>query len=160
MAAGVTTRLLQVERAGGAMVLKSSSRGFTLIEIVIVIAIIGILAALAVPKFQDLSGAAKVSASKAGLGSLRSTLAIRYAASATGGATASYPASLTSADFAGGDVPQNALSGNSGVAALTASVTTGNLTGTSGFWFVSSNNGNQYGKAGAYSDGTVDTSAY
>ena len=137
-------------------------RGFTLIELVIVIAIIGILAALAVPKFQDMSGAAKVSATKAGLGSLRSVLAIRYAASATGGATASYPASLTATDFAGSDLPKNSLSGFSGVTALTTTTTGTTSHASVGFWYVTNTTAPDYGKAGAYSDPTqaTDTSAY
>src|SRR3989338_8651121 len=100
--------------------IRRKNHGFTLIELVIVIAIIGILAALAVPKFIDMSGAAKVSATKGGLGSLRSILAVRYAASATGGDTASYPAALSASDFAGADVPKNSLSGTAGVSALAA----------------------------------------
>ena len=37
-------------------------KGFTIIELVIVIVILGILAAVALPKFQDLSGSAKSAA--------------------------------------------------------------------------------------------------
>ena len=137
-----------------------NKRGFTLIELVIVIAIIGILAALAIPKFQDLSGAAKAASTQAGLGSVRSTLAIRYASSATGGATASYPTSLASSDFASADLPKNAINTSSGVTALTAT-TNGTATGAStGFWFVTLTNSADYGKAGAYSDGTVNTQTY
>jgi MSHA pilin protein MshA len=129
--------------------------GFTLIELVMVIAIIGILASISVPKFLDLSGAAKASATKAGLGSLRGVLATKYAESATGGATASFPTSVSGADFAGGAAPTNAITAKTGVA-TTASAPAGTAShATLGFWYITSS-----GLAGAFSDGTVDTSAY
>ena len=37
----------------------NSTRGFTIIELVVVIVILGILAAIAVPKFVDMSGSAQ-----------------------------------------------------------------------------------------------------
>ena len=56
-----------------------SKKGFTLIEIMIVVAIIGILAAIAVPKFSNLTRKAHEGATKAKLGALRSALLIYYA---------------------------------------------------------------------------------
>ncbi len=42
--------------------MKNQARGFTLIELIVVILILGILAAIAAPKFIDLTGQARVAA--------------------------------------------------------------------------------------------------
>ena len=56
----------------------SAKRGFTLIELMIVVAIIGILAAIAIPKFADLIRKSNEGATKGNLGAVRSALAIYY----------------------------------------------------------------------------------
>lgn len=53
-------------------------QGFTLIELVIVIAIIGILSAVAIPKFIDLASNAQVAATTAIAGALSSANASNY----------------------------------------------------------------------------------
>lgn len=54
------------------------AKGFTLIELMIVVAIIGILAAIAIPKFAELIRKSKEGATKGNLGALRSALTIYY----------------------------------------------------------------------------------
>ncbi len=57
---------------------RKSERGFTLIELMIVVAIIGILAAIAIPKFADLIRKSNEGATKGNLGAIRSALSIYY----------------------------------------------------------------------------------
>jgi len=58
--------------------LHRKSKGFTLIELMIVVAIIGILAAIAIPRFANLIDRAREARTQGNLGSLRSALAIYY----------------------------------------------------------------------------------
>jgi general secretion pathway protein G len=68
-----------------------STKGFTLIELMIVVAIIGILAAIAIPKFAELIRKSNEGASKGNLGSIRGALSIYY-----GDMEGQYPSDMTS----------------------------------------------------------------
>ncbi|MEF3244629.1 MAG: prepilin-type N-terminal cleavage/methylation domain-containing protein [Caldisericaceae bacterium] len=76
-------------------------RGFTLVELAIVIAILGILALYAIPKYQGMVEEARSAEARAQLGSVRSALGIYYAKN-----HGTFPAALDGTLFAEGSVPQ------------------------------------------------------
>lgn len=72
----------------------SKQRGFTLIELVVVIVILGILAATAAPKFIDLTGDAKSSVMQGVKGSIESAVSMVHAKAIISGKTAAGAATV------------------------------------------------------------------
>lgn len=120
------------------MIVRPDQRGFTLIELVMIIVILGILAAVAIPKYQDLSSEAKEAAARSSLGSLRSGITIFYANEAVTTGTATWP-TLAELETAGTvmaqSVPKNPYQDNANAPdSVVTGVTKGVIVGTRGGW--------------------------
>jgi len=75
---------------------KGREAGFTLIELVVIIIILGVLSAVAVPIFVDLQDEANESAERGVVGNVRSAIGLYYANAAANGSP-DYPGALDAA---------------------------------------------------------------
>lgn len=98
---------------------QTKQTGFTLIELMIVIAIIGILAAIAVPQYQTYTNKAKFSEVVTATGPFKSGVELCFLD------TGAFACQGTS-----GEIPPNVTTGSGNTASVTVSNTTGAITAT------------------------------
>ena len=102
--------------------MKSRAAGFTLVELIVVIAILGILAAFAVPKFISVERNARIASIKALSGSLQAASALAHAQAIVEGngttATATTVVEGSTVALAFGYPTRAAVGGNDGITAM------------------------------------------
>ena len=82
-----------------------SQKGFTMIELVVVLVLIGLIAAIAIPKYLDVTTNAKTKTLRGSLSSVRAAVQLSYSKSVLDG-TPAYP-SLNSSIFSDGNIPDD-----------------------------------------------------
>ncbi|MDD5432131.1 MAG: prepilin-type N-terminal cleavage/methylation domain-containing protein [Candidatus Omnitrophica bacterium] len=130
----IKARLTQLQKdmkGGEKMRIAGKKKGFTLIELVMVITILGILSAVALPTFWNLQEDAKRAACRGALGGLRSGISIWYAKTAASGA-ASFPTGAELSSSPGGvmqfGIPVNPYNSQSNIlvsSSISTSLTNG-----------------------------------
>ena len=139
-------------RESGGPVKSLRTHAFTLIELTIVLTIIGIVAAIAIPRYVNLLNDAKLNTTKGILGNVRSAIMISHAKEImqgrdsfpTLGEIQDNPFNTGSSVLETGDLPSNPFSTGPDKDAVVLTIGRPNPTGTDGAWAYDSATGGFY----------------
>ncbi|MFA4931687.1 MAG: prepilin-type N-terminal cleavage/methylation domain-containing protein [Caldisericia bacterium] len=110
--------------------MKRQRKGFTLVELAIVIAILGILAVVAIPKYEDMVSDARSAQARAQLGTVRSAIAIYYAKH-----QGTFPTTIDASLFADGNIASVDIGSGSVSTVVVVTSIPSPVTGTGGWLY-------------------------
>ena len=107
------------------------NKGFTLIELIVVLVLLGLIAAVAVPKYLDMTQKARENSLKSNLSSVRGAINLAYSQSVLENAPSpgSYPSTISGSMFETNVVPDDIMTPTNDVRIVTGSVTSDNSGG-------------------------------
>ncbi len=109
---------------------RKSNQGFTLIELIVVIVILGIIAGVATPMFVSMANEAREASAHPSVGAIRSAISIQYGKSAlTTAGSPVFPAAVDGTLFADGVIPDNPINSLDTVAAWDGAAVADDTTG-------------------------------
>ena len=111
-------------------IIKATQKGFTLIELVIVIVIVGILAAVAIPNFSSTTTSANQAANTAILGAVKSAWTVAYANAKGAPAIADVAAAVSDPSCVAGTGIITCVSKSAAVPATGLVITVASMTST------------------------------
>ncbi len=129
-----------------------SRRGFTLIELVIVIVVLGILSSVAIPAYQDMSSNAKTAACRQSLMAMREGISDWRAANIVRSGSAAWPlidTLRTVGDVLSHAIPPNPFQADANAPdSIVTGVTKGVIVGTRGGWAYKASTGELWANTG------------
>ena len=116
-----------------------NEKGFTLIEIIAVLVILGILAAVAIPKYISMMDQARISSAQAAIAELKARSSNYYASQMLSGAGATTPgavlASIQANSNVGSDFALSESANGSDIVITVTTVKNNSIPSTSGTWY-------------------------
>lgn len=125
--------------------MSKQSKGFTLIELIVVLVLLGLIAAVAVPKYLDMTSKARENSLKANLSAIRGAIELSYSQSVLQNSPSpgAYPATVAAlaSVIKGGVIPSDVFTPTNDVKIVTGNIVDPGSFNDNGGWIYSTTTG-------------------